>query len=182
MNKMSHKEAEEKPLYNWTRKAKTDDAFVIAKINYDGWTKNFRGIIDSEYLDTRDINRREMKIKDTLNNLESETEFLVYEKEGKILWFIHGGKSRNDNLSYDNEIYTIYVAHEAQGQGIGKILMNALMETDIFKNKKSFFLVTLRDQKSTRAFYEKMWGKVFLEERKEIGWKIYSMVYYWRQK
>lgn len=181
MNTKNIPETQEIPRTN-IRKATLDDASAIAKINYDGWTKNFRGIIDDIHLDTRDLVRREMKMRERLDNEDASSIILVYEKEWKVLWFVHGGVSRDEYIPYEAEIYAIYIAQEVQWQGIGKILMNVMMETDMFKNKKSFFLRTLRDQKATRWFYEKFWGKLFLEEEKEIGDKKYPMVCYYRQK
>jgi ribosomal protein S18 acetylase RimI-like enzyme len=118
-------------------------------------------------------------MKDRLEKKES----VIYVKEfdGKIVWFIDGGVPKSE-VPYEAEIYTIYIDPKFQGNGIGKELMHTIMNDDFFKDKKSFYLWTLKEAPQSRGFYDKLWGKVFTEKYEEIGGKKYLMVGYYRQK
>lgn len=182
MNKMKPKETEEKTNRNEIREATLEDAFAMAKINYDGWTQSYRGVIEDSFLDAIDLKKKQERMIDFIKNDDWTSIRLVYVADGNLVWFVHGGKKRDEDIDYDAEIYAIYVDPSTQGKGIGKMLMNAIGETPYFKDKKSFYLWTLKDKPETRWFYEKLWGKVFAEKEHEIGAKKYPMVGYYRQK
>lgn len=182
MNKMKPKETEEKTNRNEIREAKLEDVFAMAKINYDWWTQSYRGIIEDSFLDTIDLKTKQERMVEFMKNDDWKSVRLVYVADWKIVWFVHGGEKRDNDIDYEAEIYAIYVDPSIQGKGIGKALMNAIGETSHFKDKTSFYLWTLKDKPETRWFYEKLWGKVFTEKEQEIGGKKYSMVGYYRQK
>lgn len=181
MNIMKPKETEEKITNNWVRDAVLDDAFQLAEINYNWWTQSYRGVIDDDFLDTIDLKRKQERMVDFMKNDNWKSIRLVYELNGKVSWFVHWGEKRDEDIPYEAEIYAIYVDPSVQGKGIWKALMNAIAETS-FKDKKSFYLRTLKNKSETRWFYEKLWGKVFTEKEHEIGGKKYQMVGYCRQK
>lgn len=182
MNIMKPKETEEKSNSHSVREAIIDDAFQLAEINYNWWTQSYRGIIDNSFLDTIDLERKKEKMIDFMKNDNWKSIRLVYELDGKILWFVHWGEKRDEEVPYEAEIYAIYVDPSTQGKGIWKTLMNSILETPYFKDKKSFYLRTLKNKPETRWFYEKLWGKVFIEKEHEIGGKKYPMVGYCRKK
>lgn len=181
MNKINNIESSEKQKNVYIREANIDDAFAIAEINYNGWRTNFRGIIDDDFLDNISLEKKQNRMIEFIKNKNSDSLSLVAVVDGKVVWFVHWGISR-DEIDYEAEIYAIYIDPDYQWKWIGKNLMDSIIQTPQFKNAKSFYLRTLRGQKQTRHFYEKMWWKVCVEEQKEIWWKLYPMVAYcWKK-
>lgn len=177
----SKESSENIPAYT-IREANLEDAFAIAEINYKGRKNNFKGIIDQEYLKSLDLKIWNKRMTKKLENKKSDSKILVYTINNKVVWFIDGWVNRTPKQPYDAEIYALYVDPSVQGKGIGSVLIHEMMESEVFKKASSFYLRTLRDQKQSRHFYEKMWGQIGWEIEKEIGFKIYPMViYYWKK-
>lgn len=183
MNKMKNRESVEQQKSIDIREATLDDAFAIAEINYKGRKNNFKGIIDDDFLDNINLEKKQQAMLEMMENNNWDSIILVHTINWKVVWFIHWWIDRYPNSAYDAEIYSFYVDPDFQWKWIGKTLMNAIIESDMFKNISSFYLRTLKDQKATRHFYEKMWWKVCAKKGRRIWWKRYDMVAYnWKKQ
>ena len=180
---MQSKQTEKKSNNYLVRRAIVDDAFQLAEINYNWWTQCYRGIIDDEFLDSINLKIKRRRTVEIMKNDYWKSICLVYEFNKKILWFVHWGEKKDKDISYEAEIYAIYVDATMQGKGIWTVLMNSILETPYFKNKQSVYLRTLANKHETRWFYEKLWWKIFAKKEREIGGKKYPIVgYFWEKK
>ena len=84
----------------------------------------------------------------------------------------------NEIKNVDGEIFSIYVRSNLKRNGIGTTIFTYVMNQ--FKNNgnKSIILGCFKENYQSRAFYEKMGGKVIYEKQVERGEKEYPEVFY----
>ena len=156
------------------RQITLEDIPHVVRIQIAGWRTAYRGIIDSEYLDNLDAESKMVKRKRDYN----KSPFVVAVLDGQIVGFCRYLYEvvSNDGEGYDSEIMALYVDPELKGQGIGKEIFKYVKNDLINQGKKKMILWCLKDNMPSRAFYEKMGGKIVAEHGIEIGSKIYPEV------
>lgn len=156
------------------RKARTEDAEAIANIKISGWQTAYKGIIEDDFLDNMNINEEIEKRK---KNIKNGADIIVAELDNEIVGFCLYRdyiKNQEENLDADCEISSLYVKTELKRKGIGKKLMNYVINDLKSKRKKKMILGCLKDNYPSRAFYEKMGGKVLKTEKIAFGNKEYE--------
>lgn len=163
------------------RKAQKEDLRAVSRIVITGWQTAYRGIIDDEFLDNMSIEENYQKrLKDY-----SENGFVVAECDNEIVGFCRyrtGNYYKDEYDSVDCEICALYVEPEFKRNGIGKKLVNYVINE--FKENGYFKMILwcLKENYSSRAFYEKVGGIYCGEdiiirgnkEYKEVGF-IYNL-------
>ncbi|WP_170008025.1 GNAT family N-acetyltransferase [Bacillus fonticola] len=147
------------------RKAKREDAQGIAEVHVLSWHETYTGIVDKTFLNTLDLDER-VERWEIILAMDTSIVF-VAEIEGKIVGFSSGGKERS-SLPYDGELYAIYVLKEAQKQGLGKQLVQAVEEALKRENYKQMLVWVLQENKS-RQFYKSLGGVKKEETTLSIG-------------
>ena len=137
------------------RKAKIEDAEVIAQISVETWQNTYRGIIDSSILNARNVD--EKRISSWVRIIESsERIVLVCENDEEIVGYLSAGPAR-DNYGIKNEICALYVKPAEQRKGVGTMLIKTYKQT--IHNKK-FYLYALKKNLQAARFYEKNGGVI----------------------
>ena len=95
------------------------------------------------------------------------------------LGFVVAGPPDHDDALGDAEIYLIYVDPNAQGRGVGRLLMRHAAERLREDGARTLFLWALRDNRSGRAFYDRLGGSVVREVWSEKN-KNFLIVYAWQ--
>jgi L-amino acid N-acyltransferase YncA len=159
------------------RKAELTDAKEIAKVHVNSWKTTYADIIPDEYLNNLVYEGREKLWKENIPNSEV---FVAENEEGKIVGFSSGGKERSGKYpDYTGELYAIYILKEYQGNGLGKLLVKAIIEELQQSNFSSMIVLVLADN-SSRLFYEKLGGeKIDTIEVNIFGKKLNELVYGW---
>lgn len=142
--------------------------------------ENFKWIIDQDYL--KDVWRKPAWWWKHILEKKSEWNYVmfVYEKWWKIVWFIDGWPSYDE--SYDFKIPWFYINPDNQREWIWRKLWDYLLNSKNFKDKKSFYLRTLKDNIIWSSFYEKMWWKLINEKKDKFWDKEYDLVCYaWKR-
>ena len=135
------------------RPARTEDATITATINVLGWKTTYRGLVPDELLDALSVTEKRIeRFEDQILQCEI---FLVAENEKGVVGYLSGGKSRDDNLPYEYEMYAFYVHPDFQRVGVGTALFNAFKEKikDV-----SFCVYALDGNIKGLNFYQKMGG------------------------
>lgn len=162
------------------RKVRYEDIERIVDINIKDWKKAYRGIIDDEILDNLDRNKKIEKWRKHYNN----GNVIVAEKNESVLGFCrYDDKVTYENSNIDSEIIALYVDYEEIGNGIGRKLVEYVINDLKNKNKTKMVIWCLEENKNARKFYEKMGGRLVKEEKyfviddkkyKEVGY-IYNI-------
>ncbi len=160
------------------RNATINDAEKIAEIKIEGWQTAYRGIIDSVFLDNMDINAEIEKRK---RNLEEGASIVIAELNNEVVGFCLY-RDYNENLesfpNTDCEISALYIKSSLKRKGIGtKLMQNVILKLQNL-GKTKIILGCLKENYSSRAFYEKMGGKILKMEKITFGNKEYEEVIY----
>ena len=160
------------------RNVKKEDLKAVSEIAVKGWQTAYRGIIDDEYLDSLSVEENYQKrLKDY-----KENGFVVAELDNEVVGFC---RYTLENLfskempEVDGEICAIYVKPELKRNGIGRELFKYVFNEFRKNGNKKIILWCLKENSSSRAFYEKMGGVLCGEnlitkggkEYKEVGFK-----------
>lgn len=150
------------------REASLEDIEGIAKVHVDSWRSTYKGIISDAYLSRLTVEKRKKNWLWTLNNLNIHEKIFVAEDKGEIVGFSNGGKNRTPNTEYDGELYALYILKEYQGKGLGKKLVEEVMDTLRKKNYDSMMVWVLESNPAI-GFYRKLGGEEFTRKDIEIG-------------
>lgn len=137
------------------RKADCSDLRQISYVHVDTWRDAYRGIIDRQILDKLSYGRSQDNWKRCQDRMSEY--FYVAESEHTIVGFITGGRQRQEELIYDAEVYAMYVLPEFQRQGIGKLLLNKIVQDFHHENWQQFIIWCLK-KNPAKAFYETLGG------------------------
>ena len=105
-----------------TRPALLEDALPIAEVHIASWRVAYAGLLAPEHLSSLSVEDRARKWRETL--LANKSSTLVAEFNGRIVGFASFGKCRDEDApQHRGEIWALYAAPEAWGQGHGRALM-----------------------------------------------------------
>lgn len=159
------------------RKVEKSDIKAAADIKIKGWKTAYKGIIDDEFLNNMDKQTEIEKCEKYYKTIG----FIVAESDGKVVGFCRYTNidSEVNKKNYiDCEIRALYVEPKLKGNGIGKELFKYVINDFIKNNKKKMIIWCLKDNHPSRAFYEKMGGKIFKYKKELLGEKEYELVSY----
>ncbi|WP_010199774.1 GNAT family N-acetyltransferase [Bacillus sp. m3-13] len=159
------------------RKATLSDTKGIAKVHVESWKTTYANIVPEEYLNNLTYESREQI---WINSIPNGGVYVAENNEGEIVGFSSGGKERSGKYDgYDGELYAIYILKDYQGQGIGKALVQPIIEELIGMGLNYMLVLVLKDNASC-LFYEALGGKKIDELEVQIaGKKLTEVVYGW---
>ncbi len=162
------------------REAAPEDAAAIAAVQVRTWYAAYAGMLPQDHLDRRTIELRTAQWNDRFQAGDHEV-FVACSDNGSVVAFASGGASTEPVDGFDGEIGTIYVLPEAQGQGLGKRLLRAVVTALRAKGFQSAWLRVLSDNTPARRFYEKLGAEIVCETAEEIDGFLYREHFYgWR--
>jgi GNAT superfamily N-acetyltransferase len=107
------------------RAAGPADAGRIAEVNIRSWRAAYAGIVPSAILDGMEAEPRRLTWLGRIADLGQRTLF-VAELDGRVEGYVLSGPARDHDLpELAGEVYAIYVDPDAQGRGIGRVLLDA---------------------------------------------------------
>lgn len=139
------------------RSATIEDVQAMAELHIRSWQWAYRGLIEDEYLDSLSsmLEQRVESRRRQLAVLPPETRWWVSEQAGKIVGFAITGLSRDQDVPPGTaEVYAIYLAQEAAGQGIGRALFAHAVADLRQRGFERAILWVLSDNQRARTFYE----------------------------
>lgn len=146
------------------RCATIEDAAGIAIVHVDTWRTTYRGIVSHEKLDNLSYERCEKHWRKTIADPNQDDCIFVAESDGNIVGFSYGFAERTGENDYDAEIGAIYILSKYQRKGIGRKLTDAVARCLKQRGYRSVLIWVLKENHSSRAFYEAMGGKIVLEK------------------
>ncbi len=150
------------------RVARPGDAEAIASVQVETWRAAYAGVLPDEVLVKMSRQRHAAVWSRTIARHGSGEIVLVAEDAGAgIVGFGSCGRARGENLPYEGEVYTLYVLHDHQGEGIGKGLLGALFRR-LLKGGIESALVWVLAENPARFFYETMGGQRIAERREKL--------------
>lgn len=159
------------------RKGILSDTKGIAKVHVESWKTTYANIVPDEYFNKLTYESREQI---WINSIPNGGVYVAENNEGEIVGFSSGGKERSGKYDgFDGELYAIYILKKYQGQGIGKALIQPIIDELIGMGLNTMLVLVLKDNVS-RLFYEALGGKKIDELEIQIaGKKLTEVVYGW---
>jgi L-amino acid N-acyltransferase YncA len=166
------------------RRALPRDARGIAKVHVDSWQMTYKSVFSENYLQSITYESREELWTRAIPN---GYVFVAENDQGEIIGFSSGGKERTGNYpKYNGELYAIYILQNDQGKGIGRQLVNSLIE-ELKSDGIHSMIVLVLEENPSKHFYETLGAFEIdrLEDTvagKEVielvyGWKDFSQIY-----
>ena len=142
------------------REAQYEDAEGIGIVHVDTWRFTYRGIVPDSYLDSLSHESAALKWQERLTNRELMRFHLVAETDdGRIAGIAEGGLNDDEHYpEYEGQVYTLYILKEYQGNGVGRMLMDAVIER-FLRVGIDDMLVWVVSKNPSRGFYERLGGR-----------------------
>lgn len=159
------------------RIAKVEDAEGIAKVHVDSWRATYKGIVPVTFLESLSYEQRELIWKKGVNE---NNVYIAEDEYGQVIGFSTGGKERTRKYeAYTGELYAIYILKEYQGKGIGRLLVQSVVD-DLKDKSLNSMLIWAIEENPACLFYEALGGKKIDTEEIEIaGKKLSEVAYGW---
>lgn len=160
------------------REATPDDAAAVAKVHVLSWKESFVGLVPDAFLERLTIENRTRAFAERFGELNYRM-FVAELGDRGVVGFADAGDPRYDVGNYDAELYAIYLFHQSQGKGIGRLLFERVKQFLIEQGKTSMYLLAL-EVSPYRPFYEKMGGKLVGNRPVQLmGIDFNAVVYGW---
>ena len=152
------------------RKAEKEDVRQIAEICVEDWQKAYRGIVDSDFLDSLSVEQRyELEIR-------RYDKFIVAADADRILGYAWLESTEDEPA--DCEIIALYVRYSERKNGIGKLLFQDAVKSFRESGKKRMIIWCLKENDEARGFYAKAGGQEYRTGTHNWGGKEYEMISY----
>jgi L-amino acid N-acyltransferase YncA len=149
------------------REAFVSDAEGVARVHRETWRTTYQGILPAAAIESDRRRNYEALWADVI--VRRKTRVLVAETEtADIVGFVSFGAPREKGVTYDIEVYQLYVLQMLQKRGIGRALLGEVARRMLRDGMFSFYLWALKANPS-RLFYEAMGAEVITERTLEIG-------------
>ncbi|MCK6073946.1 GNAT family N-acetyltransferase [Paenibacillus silvae] len=151
------------------RQARQGDAQAIAYVHTESWKTTYRGIVPDHVLHHLTTESRLPQWEKQIRSGEKDQILLVAEeRDGKIVGFACGGKEREGKLPYDGELYAIYLLQSYQQSGIGRQLVQRIVQ-HLQKCQMRTMLIWALERNPACRFYEKLRGIPVHTQQIRIG-------------
>jgi ribosomal protein S18 acetylase RimI-like enzyme len=148
------------------RRAKPSDARAVAETHDEAWRAAYRGIIPGPELEKM-IMRRGDAWWDAAIRKGSRVSLFVFGDH--IAGYANYGRNRARSLSYDAEIYELYLQPEYQGLGFGRRLFTAARRDLAQSGMNSLVVWALSENENAVAFYRALGGSAVARSSERFG-------------
>ena len=155
------------------RQAKPPDAVAVADTHDEAWRTAYQGVIPGVELEKL-VGRRGPDWWDSAIRKGSRISILVFGE--LVAGYANYGRNRARSLSYDGEIYELYLRPEFQGLGFGRRLFTAARKDLGASGMKSLVVWALSDNDPAVAFYRALGGRPVARSSERFGSKTLDKV------
>lgn len=164
------------------RDAVPSDSAAIARVHVNTWRTTYAGILPADFLAGLEYANSEAVWSAAMGSNRPGASLLVAETDqDEVVGFVYGAPEREGDPVYRGEIFAIYVLQAYQRQGAGRRLFSTAARRLHEAGFDAFLLWVLKDNLSSRRFYEALGGTYLAEKTITIGGTHLSEVSYgWR--
>ena len=144
------------------RNAVIEDALAIAKVNYLTWLHAYRGIVPDSEFDSLDLESLTDQWKQNLSIADSRSGTFVVMKGATLIAYsrFYPSVDPDDDQARVATIGSMYVDPAFQRRGVGRRLMQAVLEAAKDSGYKETTLHVLTANQRAQEFYETLgWEK-----------------------
>lgn len=168
------------------RRARAGDAAAIARVHVETWRAAYAGCVPDDYLVRMTERGQAFFWRKHLSRRRPDAAVLVAEVSmpeqaagDVVVGFGSCGRRRSSDLPYTGEVYTLYVAQDWQGRGVGRKLLGELFRT-LDDGGLPDCLIWVLAANPARFFYERMGGRRAAERQDAFaGHMLEEVAYVW---
>ena len=142
------------------RPAAASDAEDLARVRIASWRAAYRGIVPAAVLDGFDPSAEVVTWRERLTAVTDARVGVAFLVEPparpRLVGFVTTGPARHDDEAGLGEVWAIYVEPDAQGQGVGRALMDAGVRDLSTRGFGEVVLWVFEANAPARAFYERL--------------------------
>lgn len=138
------------------RQARMSDATALTEVHVASWLWAYRGLVPEDYLHRmlQTLDARIELTADRLANQLPEQRTWVAEQRGQLVGFAVTGQTRDlDDASHVGEVWSIYLAPDAAGKGIGRSLFAHAVQDLTQRGYQEATLWVLASNERAQRFY-----------------------------
>jgi GNAT superfamily N-acetyltransferase len=160
------------------RPATRADATAIGRIDVECWQGTYAGLLPDKMLLGLSVAERRRVWTGQVARHPGDT-IVGLDAFGRVQGFGNCGPCRDRDAGFAGEIFTLYVAIDHQGKGIGRALLLGLFAQQLARDLSSAIVWVLRDNPS-RYFYERLGGKLVRQRTLRLaGASVEAVAYGW---
>ena len=164
---------------NRVRPAIMTDAGAIARIDVECWRSTYAGVLSDEFLVALSEGDRK-RVWSSYIARHPDDMLVSVAPSGDLQGFGSCGRRRDTDLGFAGEVFTLYVATDHQGRGLGRSLLLGLFLRLVRCSMDSAAIWVLRDNPA-RFFYERLGGKLVSHRKLRVaGVTVEAIAYGWR--
>jgi ribosomal protein S18 acetylase RimI-like enzyme len=152
---------------NRVRPAGVADAAAIARIDVECWRSTYAGILPDRMLLALSESERRRSWASYATRRPGDLVVGV-DAAGHVRGFGNCGRARDGDDRFAGEVFTLYVAVDHQGTGLGRAMLLSLFRRLLRRRLDSAVIWVLRDNPS-RFFYERLGGKLIGHRPLQLG-------------
>jgi GNAT superfamily N-acetyltransferase len=163
------------------RPGTVSDIGAISHAYFESWKTTYEGLVPDPFVRGMTLEAATRIFTDSLKpNRFSYFLHVAETPEGRIVGFCDGGKERSHPEQGIGELYAIYLLKDFQGQGTGRKLFNASIQSLVQSGMNSM-VVWVMGKSPYRKFYETMRGKLGegVKTLDVAGQQIQLVSYHW---
>ena len=142
------------------RPALAADAPAMGRVHVASWRTTYPNIVPEAALARLDAAANAARWARRFSDPAYPKGIFVAEDEtGAVVGFASGGPERDDIPRYAGELYALYLLREAQGQGVGRALVQAVAEWLAADGVTTLIAWVLAENRAARGFYERLGGR-----------------------
>ena len=143
------------------RQARLDDAADVAQVYIDSWHDTYPGVLPSTLLRAMTPRGQTARWEAAIRAQGRETVLVADSRHG-IIGMASLGPSRDKELGFDGEVYTLYVDPAYFGMGAGRSLLKGAFAA-LRHDGQSSCVIWAHAKNHARFFYEAMGGRLIAE-------------------
>lgn len=161
------------------RRARLADAGAIAGVHVETWHNTYAGIIpDAILLGLTQAGQKRSWSRHL--RADSDHTMVATVESGTVVAFGNGGRSNSKLTPFTGEVFTLYVAPDFQGRGIGRALLMELFAC-LREAGLNSALIWVLAQNPARFFYHAMGGALVATRDEQFhGALLPAEAYGWR--
>lgn len=140
------------------KKCTLEDSRKLQEISYETFNETFKHQNSPENMNAylqRAFNLKQLEKE--LSNISSQFFFVYFNNEVAGYLKVNTNDAQSEKMDDESlEIERIYIKNKFQKHGLGKYLLNKVMENAMERNKKKIWLGVWEKNENAIAFYKKM--------------------------
>lgn len=144
------------------RQARQDDAADVAQVYIDSWQDTYPGVLPSALLRAMTPKGQTARWLAAIRAKNRETVLVADTNSLGIVGMASLGRSRDSDLGFDGEVYTLYVDPSCYGMGVGRALLKGAFRC-LRADGMTSCVIWAHALNNARYFYEAMGGRLIAE-------------------